>query len=183
MRIRHAMTATGVAALALLSQAVGSVHAADPDVTVTRAAHLRNWAESGEYTGSVRPAAVIAVPEGRDVDGQMLSLEFWKGDPGQDFAVYQRGDELVVSHNGYVLDQDVTKGKVQIWRPWQGQAGIDRLDVNANQRWRVLDKDKTGWSMIQNVATGKCLRANGLQAVLSAVPCDGNDAAQWWNQF
>jgi hypothetical protein len=167
------------AGLALFTQA--TAFAADASVSVQQHQTVQSWAESGQFNQDLRPATVFTVPGNRDGNGQNVTASPWHGNSDQSFTVYERAGQVVFSH---VLDQDVPTGKIQLWQAFGGDQALNSFQIPDNQRWRVMYKGAGGWSMLQNVATGKCLKSNGRDQALTATPCDGNnDAAQWWSQF
>ncbi|MFJ8313129.1 MULTISPECIES: RICIN domain-containing protein [unclassified Streptomyces] len=182
-RAPAAFAAATVAALALLGQATGTAAAADTSVTVQQNQRIQSWAESGQYNQDMRPATVFTVPGNQDANGQKVNASYWFGNADQNFNVYERGGQVVIAHNGYVLDQDVPTGKVQLWQAFGGDQALNTLQIPDNQRWRVLYKDQQGWSQLQNIATGKCLKTNGRDQALTAGDCNTGDATQWWQQF
>ncbi|WP_190094713.1 RICIN domain-containing protein [Streptomyces melanogenes] len=187
MTLPRTLGATALAAaagLALFAQATSPATAAEASVSVRQHQSVQSWAESGQFHQDQRPATVVTVPGGQDTNGQNVTASLWYGNPDQSFTVYERAGQVVFSHNGYVLDQDVPTGRIQLWQASGGEQALNTFQIPDNQRWQVVSKDAAGWSMLQNVATGKCLKSNGRDHTLTTAACDGNnDAAQWWNQF
>ncbi|GAA1993246.1 RICIN domain-containing protein [Kitasatospora viridis] len=99
----------------------------------------------------------------------------WYGFDGDTFA-------LLPGTSGKVLDLDVASGTVQIW---DAGPGTDFNAANggalpANQRWHKYYSNN-GWSVLQNVATGQCLKSNGPGTYLSVAACNPSDFSQVWH--
>ncbi|MDH6115347.1 hypothetical protein P3T36_007183 [Kitasatospora sp. MAP12-15] len=98
----------------------------------------------------------------------------WYGFDGGTFAI-------LPGTSGKVLDLDVASGAVQIWDAGAGTDfnAADGGALPANQRWHTYYSNN-GWSVLQNVATGQCLKSNGPGAYLSVAACNPNDFSQVW---
>ncbi|MGK4578598.1 RICIN domain-containing protein [Kitasatospora sp. HPMI-4] len=99
----------------------------------------------------------------------------WRGFDGDTFAI-------MPGTSGKVLDLDVATGTVQIWDAGPGAdlGAANGGALPANQRWHRY-YSSNGWSVLQNVATGQCLKSNGLAAYLSVAACNPSDFSQVWH--
>ncbi|RLU96770.1 hypothetical protein CTZ27_17365 [Streptomyces griseocarneus] len=99
----------------------------------------------------------------------------WFGFEGNTFAI-------LPGSSGKVLDLDTSNGTVQIWDAGPGAdlGAANGGGLPSNQRWRKYYSNN-GWSVLQNVATGQCLKSNGVGAYLSVAACNPSDYSQVWH--
>jgi hypothetical protein len=177
MSIVRRLAASALAAVALAGAAAGTAQAdgglgssAGASSSVVNLAYQNgsldvanngqaNGTRVGTYTTNYSPAQLVG----------------WRGFDGGQYAI-------LPGTSGKVLDLDVNSGAVQIWDAGPGSdlGAANGGALPANQRWRSYYSNN-GWSVLQNVATGQCLKSNGLAAFLSVAPCDVNDYSQVWH--
>ncbi|MER5709614.1 RICIN domain-containing protein [Streptomyces sp. NPDC042898] len=127
----------------------------------------------------------LDLPSNNEANGQRVGTWTPNGSAAQTWAVWTYCDGTsAISHGdaGKVLDVDRASGVPQLWDTPGGWTGLNDPYGNwtpANQKWRLTDGGN-GWRMAKNVATGQCLKSNGVGYLNSTAPCDPNDAGQWW---
>ncbi|RSS55444.1 RICIN domain-containing protein [Streptomyces sp. WAC01280] len=127
----------------------------------------------------------LDLPSNKEVNGQRVGTWTPNGSEAQTWYVWSYCDGTsAISHGGAgkVLDVDLATHVPQVWDTpvgWDGLSDAWGRGIPANQRWDLIDGGN-GWRMAKNMATGQCLKSNGVGYLNSMAPCDGNDAGQWW---
>ncbi|MET8623635.1 RICIN domain-containing protein [Kitasatospora sp. NPDC004669] len=182
-RTRRLLAGLGAAAALATTVLVAApaAHAADPGPCDLSPALSSTLSLSNGSVGA------LDLPYNNEVNGQRVGVWSANQSPAQtwDFWGYCDGT-WAISHasSGKVLDLDTRSGAVQLWDTPGGWDGLNRPAgdwMAANQKWRLTDEDR-GWYLIRNVATGQCLKSNGIAQYTSVTSCNGNDPAQRWHQ-
>ncbi|MER7669418.1 RICIN domain-containing protein [Kitasatospora sp. NPDC096128] len=133
-------------------------------------------------------AGALDLPSNDETNGKRVGTYTANQSPAQTWTFWDYCDgTTAISHggSGKVLDLDSHgSGAVQLWDTPGGLDGLNQQNgpwMGANQKWRLTDEDR-GWYLIRNVATGQCLKGNGIAQYTSVTSCDGNDPAQRWHK-
>ncbi|MGF1425764.1 RICIN domain-containing protein [Kitasatospora sp. LaBMicrA B282] len=176
MSIVRAVTVAAVAAVSLAGVAAGTAQADGLGSSSGASASVSNYA----YQDSS-----LDVQGNGQADGTRVGTYGTNFSPAQSVSWYGfDGDTFAIlpGTSGKVLDLDVASGTVQIWDAGQGTDfnAADGGALPANQRWHKYYSNN-GWSLLQNVATGQCLKSNGPGVYLSMAACNTGDLSQVWH--
>ncbi|MEV7927326.1 RICIN domain-containing protein [Kitasatospora sp. NPDC088779] len=134
------------------------------------------------YNGAT---GVLDLPANTETNGQRIGVYQGNQSPAQTWSFWGYCDgTTAISHGsaGKVVDLDTGSGAVQLWDTPGGWDGLNRPAgdwLPANQKWIRTSEDR-GWYLIQNAATGQCLKSNGVAQLTSVTSCNGSDPAQRW---
>ncbi|MDH6706353.1 hypothetical protein P3T27_003076 [Kitasatospora sp. MAA19] len=132
------------------------------------------------YNGA---GGALDLPSDDEANGRRVGVYTANQSPAQTWSFWGYCDgTTAISHGSKVVDLDTGSGAVQLWDTPGGLDGLNRPAgdwMAANQKWRRTAEDR-GWYLIQNAATGQCLKSNGVAQYTSVTACDGNDPAQRW---